>query len=610
MPAYQTATLIAEVGTNITKLTLVDLVDGVFRLIARAETPSTVAAPEADITVALMRLAAMLETITGRALTRNERLWIPGDQYGNGAGSLALTTSAAGPLTVVIAALAAEHSARAAFYAARGAYTEVRHIFSIDEVATADDVWLSRQVMALAEVRPEVILMAGGHEGSGTAALERLGQVVGLVTRRLPTMPAIVYAGNSTAVPAVRAAVGEEVELQVAGNLRPTAAAYRLEPARSALARLHTERRLPALPGYDKLQAWWTGYTGTVANDQGIMLRFIAERFGRDALALDVGATHTALQIQASEHYSQAVLTHTGIRAGAPNLLDAAGVNAITRWLPFEIAEGELRNRVLNRMLWPHLPPLNLDDLLLDHALIREAIAAALNVVEATRAEMHYDLVIAGGALARAPQPGFAALVLLDTLLAEEHWSHLAIDLFLDRFSLLATSGVLARLNPDAAVCLLEQDALNNGPLATVVVPYGDLADGRPVLQAELTPSRGEVEQVTVAGGQIARLPLARGQRGTLRIRPEAGVYIGDNAAGAEVLSDEAAIAGSALGVIIDARARPLALPAEVEERSRLLLDWLTALDALPPTVPAIATDAIAMDGQPVEQASEQEEPV
>ncbi|HZG65232.1 MAG TPA: glutamate mutase L, partial [Herpetosiphonaceae bacterium] len=371
--------------------------------------------------------------------------------------------------------------------------------------------------------------------------------------------------------------------LDVVPNLRPNATSSRLSPVRAAIAHQHLKRCLPALPGFERLQKWRTSHAGAVADDQGVMVRFLAERFERDVLAIDAGATHTVLQTQASGHYSQVVLTGLGTKEGSSDLVDTVGAESITRWLPFEITPTALENRLLNRQLWPHLPPTDLDELLLDHALVREAIGAGLTAMRETRAALHYDMVVAGGVLARSPHPAYAALTLLDTLLSDEHRSHFAIDLYLDRFGLLATSGALARINPDAAVCLLERDGLSNGPLATVVLPHGDLIAGRLALQVELTPVGGEPEWIEVQGGSIARIALPRGRRGTLRIRPAGGVRIGPNAPGAEVLSDEAAISGSALGVIVDARPRPLSLPPAPAERAALFREWLDALGAPPP---------------------------
>lgn len=595
MPAYQTAILAAEIGSAMTRLTLVDLVDGDFRLVAQVETPTTLAPPEGDASQALLQLMREIETITGREIVRNGRPQIPTTPQGVGVGALAITISAAPPLRVVIAALAAQQSARTAFQAARGSYASVRHVFAIDEASAGDNLWMSRQVRAIAEIKPDLIVVAGGYEGSPTTAMERLGQVIGLVTRRLHTRPTIVYAGNGAAADALKTALGPGVDMEVVPNIRPSATAYRLGPVRAAIAQHFLRLRLPTLRGFERIQEWRSGYTGSVADDQGVMLRFLAERFGRDILALDIGATHSALQIQASGHFSQLVLTDLGTKTGASALLDAVGAAAITRWLPYALTPAELRNRLLNRLLWPHMPPTDLEELLLDHALLREAISIGLTASREARVDMHYDMVIAGGVLARSPHPGYAALTLLDTLLTDEHRSQFAIDLYLDRFGLLATSGALAHINPDAAICLLERDGLSNGPLATVVLPFGDLATGHHALQVELTPAGGEPQRIEVRGGEIARIPLARGQRGTLRIRPADGVRIGPNAPGAEVLSDEAAISGSMLGVIVDARPRPLVLPDTLAERSALLREWLTALGAPLPDETVALVESIPM---------------
>lgn len=582
MVVYQSATLIAEVGTATTKLALVDLVDGTFRLLARAETASTLAPPEADATVAILQLAQTIAAITSRELIRYGQLLVPGDELGNGVADFAVTTSAVAPLRVVIAAVAAEQSAREAIQAARGTYSLVERVFALDEAGTASSTWFGKEVLALARARPDVVLIAGGLEGGAVWPLERLGKVAGLLVRSMNAHPHIIYAGNSAAVDAVRSAIGDGSELEVVDNLRPTASMNHLEPTRSVLRKCYAERRLPTLAGYETLKRWSAGRIGTVAEDQGLMLRFLAERFGRDVLALDIGATHSNGHLQADQHYSAAVLTDTGVGPGAVTLLETVGFEAIARWLPFDISEDELRNRLLNRLLQPYIVPADLEDLLLDHALLREALGATLGDLRAARPTMRYDLVIAGGAVARAPRPGLAALSLLDTVVGAGLPGQFAVDLFLDSLGLLAISGALAHLDPDAAACLMEHDGLNNGPLATVVVPQGEIQEGRPALEAELTPVQGDVQRVTVPGGQIMRLQLPRGQRGTLRIRPTARVRIGDNAPGAEVASEEAAIGGSALGVIIDARPRPLVFPEQAEDRHRLLRGWLAALDALP----------------------------
>jgi hypothetical protein len=72
-------------------------------------------------------------------------------------------------------------------------------------------------------------------------------------------------------------------------------------------------------------------------------------------------------------------------------------------------------------------------------------------------------------------------------------------------------------------------------------------------------------------------------------------VRIGRNEPGAEVRSEVAALEGSALGVVIDARGRPLRLEASQAARQNQLWDWMVALGseegALPYDVNAVPED-------------------
>src|SRR4051794_34704052 len=142
MATHPSAFFIAEVGTALTRLTLVDLVDGDFRLVARAEAPSSIYAPESDLTVAIVQLAVTIEKTTGRQLVRNDQLLIPPDDDGHGVQRVAITTSAAGALPIAVAALAAHQSARAAVQAAEGIYCTVGQILALDEAGTAGELWL------------------------------------------------------------------------------------------------------------------------------------------------------------------------------------------------------------------------------------------------------------------------------------------------------------------------------------------------------------------------------------------------------------------------------------------------------------------------------------
>lgn len=583
------ALLVAEIGLDQTVVTLIDVVDQTYRLVARAAIASSFDPPANDPTVAILAGLRQIEEMTSRELLRGDDLIYPQNEAGDGVDGVVATTSAVGPLPVAVIGLAQHASVRSALHAARSTYTNVLTTLALD----AGGNKLGEHVTALAQLKPELIIIAGGLEQGAVSPSLRLAHIVGLLARHGEEAPHVIFAGNSAAAEQVRQKIGDAAQLDVTDNLLLQQNIARIEPTRSLLRRYYREKYVTTLPGADRLKTLRVQRVGSVVEDQGLMVRFLAEHFGRNVLALSTTADATSCLLSSDGHYSEAIFGRLGLRDGALEVLKARGVANIQRWLPFEIESEALHNRLLNRVLRPRQMPTDLDDLLLDYALLRESLSVAYQALRDERPQAQYDLVIAGGALADAPRPGLAALALLDALQPSSQDSALAINFYLDRFSLLAASGALAHINVDAAACLLEMDAINNMPLATVIVPRGELVAGKQVAEIELTPTHGAPVLRTVNAGEIVRLPLSRGKRATLRIRPAGVIAIGQNKAGTEVLSDEAAIAGSALGVIFDARPRPLALPEDAAQRRELLLSWCTALDALPPTkafAPSIET--------------------
>lgn len=574
------ALLVAEIAADLTRVTLVDIVEQSYRLIARGASPSTFGPPMHDPTQAILAAMRQIEQQTSRILLDENNLIYPQNEAGNGVDGIVATTSAAGVVKVAVAGLAHHGSVRSAVHAIRSTYSTLLDTLALDE----GGMQLGPHIAALARLKPEILVVVGGIEGGAVSPNLRLAHIVELLAQHSQEHPLIIFAGNSAAAEQVRETIGSVAKIEIVDNVLPEPHRPRLEPTRARIRDYYQQHYISQLPGVERLKTLRSTRIGSVVEDQGLMVRFLARRYNRNVLALTVDQTNTALMLDSDGHYSEAIFGRLGLRHSALEILQARGAAAIQRWLPFELDANELENRLLNRALRPLQVPTDLDDLLLDFALLREAANMAYGALRDERPEARYDLVIAGGGFVAAPRPGLAALALLDALQPTSADSELAISLYLDQFSLLAASGALAHLDTDAAACLLEQDALNNMPLATVIVPRSDLATGKKLAEVELTPTQGTPITRSVHAGDIVRLPLGRGKRATLRIRPVGGVAIGQNQPGTEVLSDEAAIVGSALGVIIDARPRPLNLPEDTAQRSELLLRWLNALDALPPS--------------------------
>lgn len=603
------AVLLAEIGSIMTRVTLVDLVAGEMRLIGRAEIPSTIEPPNDNAMVAILAAAAEIGELTGRRLLDQNTLILPQNNERDGVDQVVTITSAAGQMGVVIAAVAGDVSGRSALRAARTTYSSVLQTVTLDNTARTGDIqdstWIERQVQMLTGLTPDVVIIAGGLEDGAQDSLVRLAHIVGLTAlstrvdsdgeqRQDITARPVIFAGNSKASERVIEALSGRARLKVVENLRPTLETEHLDPTRRELSQLYSEKLLPTLPGIAQLRRLGTIPPRTVCDASGLITRFVAELHKRSVLAFDIGSSSTSLQFHSQGQYSPIVMGNTGTGLGIGAVLADRGITAIARWLPFPIGERELTHRLLNKLLRPHIHPATREDLLIEHAVAREALASAFTLLQDERPHALYDLVIAGGGvLAHTPHPGLATLTILDALQPGASESVLAIDLHLDSLGLIGACGALAFANPEAALTLFERDLLNNTPLATCIIALGEGQPGTPAVEAELRVAGEEPQRISIAHGQIGRLALEPGQKGQIILRPASGVRIGRNAPGAEVSSEVAALNGSALGVVIDARGRPIRLPHEPLARQQALWDWMVALGVESGALPYEAADPL-----------------
>lgn len=608
MPHQPGAALIAEIGSITTRLTLIDVVEGEFRLLGQAETLSTVDLPNQDAMVAVLDAAAQIETQTSRKLLKGDgSLLIPQSKEQDGVDRFVAVTSATELLSLVITAIASDVSARSALHASRCTYTSVLQVVTLDdaprqEVNENERSWIERQVQTLLGLRPDVVLLAGGLEGGAEHALKRLAHIVGLTSvraggesnmqqRQDVLARPVLFAGNSVARDDVLAALDGRSKAIVVDNVRPSLEREQLEPTRRALTTLYEEEVLAKQPGLGALRRASNVPLTTVCAAHGLMARFLGQQYARQVLLVDVGAAHSGAYLYSGGRYTPTVLGNCGLGFGVSSVLQERGVESIARWLPFPISNQDLTHRVLNKLLRPQLEPVSREDLWLELALTREIIMMIMERLRDERPELHYDmLVLSGSVFAHAAHPGLSLLAALDALqpdgniggasASQDAASGLLLDIYVDSLGLLAAAGAIAPLNADAAVTLCERDFLRNTPLAKCIIAQGDGRVGDIALEAELTSARGKTQHVSVRYGEIARLPLDQGSRGQITLRPAPGVRIGAHAPGTEVSSDMAAIEGSALGVVIDARSRPLTPTRDGAQRNALWT-WMQTLGAM-----------------------------
>jgi hypothetical protein len=630
--------VVAEVGSSTTRVLLLDMVEGESRLICQVEKPSTVELPFEDATVGIIQAVYDISKRVGRTLlTEDGQLLMPQNKELDGINNLVVSSSVSGTLGIIITAIASNVSAHSSLNACRSTYSSILQVVTLDDydknrelgsgktttdaktpqesVSLAATSWIERQVQTMLALTPDVVVIAGGLEGGASDSLKRLAHIVALTTLRISvdasgqhleqqTTHPVIYAGNSEVADEVRNVLADRAEVIVVDNLRPSLEQERLDPTRKELDRIYHEHVLPNLPGYGNLQALCKTPITTVYHATGLMTRFIAERYQRNILTIDVGSTSSSAFLANPGAYTPIVLGTSGVGYGITTVLKERGVANMMRWLPFPMSAKDMLHWLLNKLVRPHLIPTSREELFLEHAVTREILIMLRDVLNDQHPDTPYDMVFAGGGVLSHAPLGLAALTILDALQPTAQES--LLDIYLDPLGFIPACGALAALEPDASVTLFDRDVLQNAPLATCVVALGDGKVGKPALEVELTPVRGKPQQLTVKHGEIAHIPLEPGRKASLSIQPTSGVRIGNNAPGAKAESGVVEISGSHLGIVIDARGRPLKLPENDQKRREKLWEWMAALGVVEGESPYLDAPP-ATDKKATEQEAELE---
>jgi uncharacterized protein (TIGR01319 family) len=451
---------LADFGSTYTKVSLVDRVEG--RLLARAEAPTSIG------TDLLEGYAAALD-----AATRS----LPGPVEIE--HELA-ASSAGGGLRVAAVGLVADLTAAAARQAALNAGARVESVLA----GTLDDELLDE----LRTARPEITLFAGGTDG-GQADLV------------LENARRLALAGiGGYAVVACNAEVAEEAakllraagtEVEVAANVMPELGRLEIDSAREAILRVFLEhviggKGLSAGPEFERMVRMPT--PEAVLRATRLLSSGTAEQPGvGDVMVIDVGGattdvhSHRAAEPAApgiEEPLLPAPLTlrtvegDLGLRAGVPGVLAAD-----RRWLAAETGEDPeaIGHAVVKRTGGPGWIPEDSEERRLDgllaigcatHAITRHSGTMLLTrgttgpptLVREGPDLREVSKVLGTGGVFANREDGETVLRAALARRAPRSLAPREPAIAVDRNYVLAAAGLLASLDPDAAMRLLRRE--------------------------------------------------------------------------------------------------------------------------------------------------------
>src|SRR5690606_34529669 len=106
----------------------------------------------------------------------------------------------------------------------------------------------------------------------------------------------------------------------------------------------------------------------------GAIMETIAKRDSINIVGVDIGGATTDVFSVLDGVFNRTVSANYGMSYSYSNVYAEAGHAQVMRWVPFSVEEGELRNRVKNKMIRPTSIPYLLEELILEQAMAREAL--------------------------------------------------------------------------------------------------------------------------------------------------------------------------------------------------------------------------------------------
>jgi len=597
LPKEVRSVLATDCGSTTTKAILIEKRGDEYRLVVRGEAPTTVEAPFEDVTKGVLNSVREVEELAGRQILDGETIITPQDGD-KGVDIYLSTSSAGGGLQMMVTGVVKTMTGESAERAALGAGAIV-----MDVIASNDGRLPYQKIQRIRQLRPDMILLSGGVDGGTTKHVVELGELIAAadpkarlgLSYKLP----IIYAGNSDARDKIEEILGERTALSVVENLRPTMERENLMPARHAIHDLFMEHVMAQAPGYKKLMSWTPIPIMPTPAAMGRIIESVGEQEGIDVLGVDIGGATTDVFSVFSEVFNRTVSANLGMSYSVSNVLAEAGVDNVMRWVPFELEEADLRNRVKNKMIRPTTIPQTRQELMIEQALAREALRLAFDQHKAlavglkgvqqertisdtfeqtTSGETLVSLgnlalvVGSGGVLSHAPRRQQAMLMMTDAFLPEG-----VTEMAVDSIFMMPHLGVLSTRYPAVATEVFEKDCMIR--LGTTVAPWGEAKAGQPAFTARISFPGGKEESHTLAFGDILLLPLGVGEEARAQLEPSKHLDFGEGK-GKPVTRT---LKGGVVGVLLDARGRrPFRLPEDRTKRVEALRRWNRAMDMYP----------------------------
>lgn len=551
------ASLVIDVDAHKVRGIVFDSVEGEARFVASAQVMSTVGPPIGDLPTAIREVVAILEGQTGTRLNAE-----PGKD--SHLGPFAVTGFPVAPLSVAIVPTG-QQSLTPALAAMGRATSSTIHVMT-DAVRTEDGVLSSTLLEGrLRGIRPDIVVLLEGDRAQSEWA-----SAVGTFTNLIAdgSIQLLIVLASEEFQQYLVQALGEDANMT---GLDPSqyephevAMALETELAEMYQQRVNADGRFGLARDLHFVSRLRGGDLAT---------RYIARRLERNVVSVDVSAG-TSINWSTLHAGGSLARPDLDVHANVRSLL-ANDLDRVRSLLPFEMSREELTNWILNRATRSRVESALWRDQIVESVLLSGVVAQSWSNLQGVASDQ-IDLIVAGSGFCFQGDPALGVLSVINGFQPAPLGG--VVQVLLDPDCLLWASGAIGDQSPAVAADVVEHDLLV--PAATVVVVEGAGAEGQPAVTGKLTYEDGEAVDFSVTYGSLARLPLGEGDKATLVMTCEPGFAVGGSNPGEQIqFGPDEGFEGGEVGVIIDARGRPMAEFADESAARDAVRRWYADLN-------------------------------
>lgn len=523
--------VISDLGSTKTKTVAIGNIDGRYSLKAISKHDTTVEAPSNDVIIGL-------ENSIGE-ITQDKDF------------ELYCTSSAGGGLQILVIGLTMFDSASSGKRAAYGAGGVILDTFALDDKRNA-----IQQMLDISKLHPDMILISGGTDGGAITGVLRLVEILRLA-KPVPKfesktkIPAI-FAGNQEAAGLVQNLIGEDFELFILPNLRPSLDTENLKPSQEKIQELFMENVMEHAPGYSKLKKRVNAQIMPTPLAVLQTLQLLSQEHSKNIFAFDIGGATTDVFSCINGHFQRTVSANLGMSYSALNVMKEAGIEKLLELLPSRISEDELRNFIANKTLHPTITYDDTDAMMIEHALAKVALKMALK----QHKDMHFNwnkigyldklkagdrdkyvdkfeyieqenkysfyasdidiLIGTGGVFTAVNNPKQAMMMLVEGIRPS-----CVTEIWIDKHFLSPHIGILSQSKPDAAKDLIKSDLIS--PIGLHIAPvFSQKLDSKAIVMEYLVD--GKRDFITAGAFKYYE---ATGKDRIIRLKAAKNVFVG-----------------------------------------------------------------------------------